>query len=202
MENIKQFKQFFETDEGKKCFARLIRHANFLVRRYAIATGRDLGPTGEDAVMEAIESVLDGRRKWDSERVPNIENFLKWVIRSIVDHSFKTAEGTKTGRYAEDCEGEELVPSVTESEINSYTEFLRTPTPEEQILSEEELTGLNAKILLGLVDDPELEDLAVCFMEGISKLSEIAKELNISTSEINNRKKRLRRKLKEIYDKP
>ena len=55
---------------------------------------------------------------------------------------------------------------------------------------------------MGLVDDPDLEDLAVCILEGITKPSEISKELNISMSELNNRKKRLNRKLRKIYDKP
>lgn len=202
LDNIKRFKQFFDTDQGKKCYARLLLHAGDHLRRYQMGTGKNLALTPEDAVNETIRLVLDGTRKWDNEKHSNIENYLKWNIRSVIDHSFDTVDSTQTARYPEDDKGNEYIPSPEHSEINDFTESIRTQTPEEIILSEKEFTEFNAKILAGFVEYPEIEDLILCIIEGVSKPQEIAKELKIPVSEVNNRKKRLRRILRKIYSKP
>jgi DNA-directed RNA polymerase specialized sigma24 family protein len=202
LDEIKKFREFFETEEGDKCFARLLRHAGNLLRFYQWGTRRNQDLSPEDIVIETIERVLDGRRKWNSEKHFDIEKFLKLNIRSVIDHSFDNVDDIKTHRYPEDCEGNTYIPFPEDSEINEYSESLQIPTPEELFFSEIELTEFNAIMLAHFVEHPDLEELAYCLMDNLSKPQEIAKELSITISEVNNRKKRLKRELRKIYPKP
>ena len=202
LDEIKKFQEFFETEEGEKCFARLLLHAGDLLRRYQWGTRRNQDLSPEDIVIETIIRVLDGRRKWNSEKHSEIEKYLKSNIRSVINHSFDTVDDTQTQRYPEDCKGNEYIPFSADSVVNEYTESLQIPTPEELFFSEKKLTEFNSTMLAHFTEHPELEELALCYMDNLSKPQDIAKELSIPVSEVNNRKKRLRRVLRRIYNKP
>ncbi len=201
MEFINQFKEFLSSEEGKECYTKLLSHSKYLLDRYQFASGKNLELDPEDIVSEAICKVLEDKRHWDAESV-STEAALKKIIQSVIDHSFDTVKSLLTSRFLQDHDREVFVPLPAESEINSYAEGTRVLTPEELFFSENDSKDFKVNLLKVLEGHPELEDIALCVLEGISKTQRIAEELGITVTEVNNRKKRLKRKEKEIRHKP
>ncbi|MCH7973853.1 MAG: sigma-70 family RNA polymerase sigma factor [Bacteroidetes bacterium] len=139
-----------------------------------------------DLVYESIEDLFKESRKWNRERYPSIEVFLKSIIDSKIynlygsyDHTYQVIDQKKDDRE--------------EDPMDRYAG--ENPNYLDLVVSEELLN----KIYLAIEDDPELEEFVILLLDG-KPPRDIAEELNVDIKNIYNRKKRLKRILVKILD--
>jgi RNA polymerase sigma factor (sigma-70 family) len=131
------------------------------------------GKEPKDFVKDAYISLYSGQRNWDFEKVDFV-SFMKMTIKSLISNhtSKKRLELIKTneGNY-------ENYPE-SETDDGVYSELLSKF--EAELANEDELL----EVFYGLVDE--------------LKPSQISEQLQISVNEVNNRKKRIKRRLELI----
>lgn len=142
------------------------------------------GNEAKDVAMGAITSLLAGERNWDPSREPDLLKFLKDVVDSKCSNLITSVE------YAEALPARKSGDDVSEPlaavpDANQDTE---------QLTIEREA---REKIWECVNGDDELEEILVYLEEEFNPL-EIAKELGIPVSEVNNRLRRLRRHLSSV----
>jgi hypothetical protein len=132
---------------------------------------RDLPSTiePEDLVMDAIDKVYSGVRKWDAQKDPDLLNFLKSVVQSHLDNEIRT------GRHAQEFEElQESSAAVTE-DIDSELYYQQ----------------MDEKIIETMKGDPEVCLVYKGFKDGL-KPGEISEEYGVSIDLVRNAQKRLR----------
>jgi DNA-directed RNA polymerase specialized sigma24 family protein len=146
-------------------------------------------PEAKDLVMESVADIISGVR-----RAPNgvaLVAFLKQVIRSKISHLVRSKENRCTRR---------LDPCPEDREIDKDLAAMR---PSDQLtetdLVSKELEEINAQLLDLLIgelsDEPDLQKIIECNIDGIFKREEVANRLGKTVSEITNMKKRFERRL-------
>ncbi len=142
-----------------------------------------------DLVMESVVDIITGGRHAPEEVA--LVPFLKQVIRSKISHLVHSKENRCTRR---------LDPCPEDREID---QVLVTMKPSEQLteinLVSKELEEINAQLLDLLIgelsDEPDLQKIIECNIDGVFKREEVANRLGKTASEITNMKKRLGRRL-------
>ena len=129
------------------------------------------GRTSEDFVYDAVVKTILGRRPWRGKTT--LFRHLTGAIRSEISNSFQAAERPVLDQ----------VVDVADSRAG----------PAEQLADEQEIAGF-----LNLLVDESVRKVAVLMIfEGMTKPSEIAASMNISVSDANNIKRRLKRALQK-----
>lgn len=151
------------------------------------------GNSPEDIASQVIEETIDGTRKWNQEKYPDIKNHLKWAIKSVANNLANNS-ANKTA----------LVSNIT-------TELGEDESSEEPALSDEE-NGLLGKViefdevqsqefLNAIIDefdgDKILETVLDAVMSGL-KPEEISKQLNLPISQTYQLTRKLVRKIKRV----
>jgi hypothetical protein len=207
--------QAIETADWDDIYSRAIKYA---LSKLSFRTGtpREGVPKREEAeefVNEAIKKVIEGcteaeegagakkgLRKWDPSRGALLD-YLISVIKSDISHLYKSEEYISTSRMPrvegstddEPIEVEELLKRACIPEKHAEGINPDPPqTPEEIYTVIEVRNGL----LKAVEGKGELEDIALCVLDGAEKPGDIAEQLGVETRVVNNAKKRLKR----IYD--
>jgi len=168
---------------------RLIWYAQWLAHRKSWHTGHDDLPQGKppaDIACDAIKKVWNEERKWDSRKCPDLLDFLKSVVKSDMNHLVRS------------WGHEHFVPLDDEQE-SGFPEPIETP--EEKLkLKEEEDRSSNFKNELEklLKDDEDALLVFICLEEGFTKPKDIALQTGLSEKEVNNAKKRIRRRAQPL----
>jgi len=213
----KELRARIEQAEWDNIIPLLSEYAQYKVMGLYLSEKSTLGGTYlndivNDIVMSAITKLLNGDRSWDIAKHPDMIDLLKSVVDSDVSHicdknSYKITKRfptVKTVDSNENIEVEEFLSKASPAE--DHTKYLpsTTPlTPEDELISshaykfEEETWVLMLKVVEG---DDELEDIILCIEEGYLKRREFAEQLGITPTEVDNRKKRLKRKYKDFFD--
>jgi RNA polymerase sigma factor (sigma-70 family) len=180
---------------------RLVKYALDKTRRlyWQGKLGGDLpgGQQAEDLVEEAIEKVRSGERKWNPYDQPDLYEYLRSVIDSLISHLVNSRENRVVIR---------LVPNDDDKDpINRFPD--RAATPLDRLLQEEReasserwFWGFHSS----LADDPPLQRYIECIYEYPTNIkpSAIAEQLGITLAEIYNLKKRLKRRLTKYLAQP
>lgn len=125
----------------------------------------------DDVVMEAIEKVYQGVRKWDPENDPDLHLYLKSVVKSILYNKINAADNRiLTGILLEDMR--EDPAANAESELYARE--------------------LDQSISIAMRGDPELCLVYKALKDGLSP-AKIAEEYAIEINMVRNAQKRLRR---------
>lgn len=161
-----------------------------------------------DVVMESIRKILDETRAWDPDEKDNLVIHLKTIIKSELSHLDDDKEHLTTGRFPTTAHTKDNHP-VDEllkkaHPLEEHTEYVTiTPplNPEESLEEKERFKRhkiMEENIMEKVNHTPELADVVLCILMGITKPREISAELGIAVKEINNRQKRLRRIYKDL----
>jgi DNA-directed RNA polymerase specialized sigma24 family protein len=172
----------------------LAKYARWLIRRKRWRTGSGNilaeGKCCEDLVQEAVKRALDETRKWDPTRV-DLLMFLKGTVRSVVSH-LADCDDNKLTVLGLDDEGQ--LGRERDEEVPFGPKPV--PTPEELVLAAEDETRVYRMVLDAVQGKPELEDIALCLMDGVHKARDIAENTGIEI----NRVYQLKRQFKTILD--
>lgn len=185
------------------------------LERYAFSVSRSLrwrtrnptelpgGETVDSIVSKAIEKLFVGDRDWEPDKEPNIKNYLKGVIDSLLNHLAESKENTlltavtkpgsvdapawEGGSPKRDPAADWLVPT--------------RPSPERTLLMQEE-SALKDRALDLLIDecadDNILIEVLEAMMDGADTSAEISKTKGIPIKDVYNATKRLDRKLEKV----
>lgn len=143
-----------------------------------------------DIVMESVVGIIEGVRSAD-DGVPLVA-VLKSVIRSKINHLAEGQENRRTNRFD---------PSPVNHEVDENIashQPLQHGTEQDDVISNE-TERINSELLDLLIgelsDEPDLQNIVACNIDGVSKREEVATRLGKTVSEITNMTKRLERKL-------
>lgn len=160
------------------------------------------GVQAEDLAMSAIEAALIGDpdlggRQWDTEKEPDLMNFLRDIIDSKASHLVERAENVLE---------REPRPAEGESESDSLDRKRDHRTLQEQgfaISADEE--AANERLFFALLDevkdDPLLPGILECQLDGTFVRADIAAKLGVDVNAITQAKKRLDRMLPQFREK-
>ena len=171
--------------------------------------GMLLKDIAEDVVMESIRKLLDETRAWNPDEKDDLAIHLMTIIKSEISHLDDDMEHQVTKRFPinlgsnDDHPVEELLIRAQPIEEHACASPDPPLSPEECLEEKEQFEKytLMEKTIMDKVNNlPELADVVLCIMMGITKPREIAAELGVAVTEINNRQKRLRRIYKDFCD--
>jgi hypothetical protein len=153
-----------------------------------------------DIAQRAMELVINRRRKWDPNR-GEILPYLKGVVDSIMSHLADCEDNVRQVAFPEGEDGEEL-QDRTELDVPGYdyTGLLtqQIPTPERALRSRDARAEDERieRLFEAVADDAELTQLLDAIIEtGETTAKPLAEHLKTTPADINNRLKRLRRRV-------
>jgi len=153
----------FRRHDWDDAIRRLLHHAAAITMAWGQRSVAGYEP--QDVVDKAIEMTLDGTRRWDWNRVPDLNVFLRGVIRSLL-----SKKGVVGG-----------------AEARSHIEYI-DPTdplsPEAEVLPEdgiadEEMAAMFDTLMNEVGDDRSLRDYVEAIRSGFSKPSEVAELMGV-----------------------
>lgn len=145
------------------------------------------GYTSEDLMQEARHSFCLAVKKFDSEKNAKLVTFATLVIK-------RRLGDLKKAQYVIKRRGEVVALDDDDDDDLIYNIPSLAPTPEEQVLIEEERQEIG-DALRGKLTEIEF-NIAILFANGYT-YSDIAKILNITNKQVDNALQRARKKLKE-----
>lgn len=194
-------------DEWRDIALELERHALSVSRNLRWRTKNVVelpgGETVGSIVSKAIEKLFRGDRDWDPGAQPDIRNYLKGVIDSLLNHLADSLENTLITSVpppdSEDAPAWERGSSKRDPAANWLVPRQRSP---EATLLERERATLEDRALELLIDecadDKMLLGVLEAMLDGVETPAEIAESKNISVKDVYNATKRLDRKLELI----
>jgi RNA polymerase sigma factor (sigma-70 family) len=184
-ETASRFRETFEKD--KASYKRWLQYADRLLK---FKTGGRFARcyTAEDIVYEIISKTLTGVIKWDTGRVPSLNTFMFYQVKSSIANIYKK-ENNLVHIYNEE-EGDE-------EEYRDLTEYLNPVKKEdfENRMDAEEVIGECRKELDG-------DDEAGIVFEEILKGNfnrEISRDYGLSINRVETIKTRIKRKLDRVF---
>jgi DNA-directed RNA polymerase specialized sigma24 family protein len=179
------FTQLCETDWGA-IGVELLAFAAWRAQNYRWASGQHMelapGISLADVVQRVIEKTLSGERQWDPTKGPLVP-WLKDQVKSVLDALAKSAPHRHEVPALEGEDGAERVGICAASP---------PPNPEEHLLQAERVNAL----FQAVSGEQALEEVLEAVMNGCEpKPRYLAAELGVPVEDINNRLKRLRRRV-------
>lgn len=182
----------------------LLRSLDYAHKKTLFISLLDCRIDSEELVQEAVArayGVGTGKfdkltyRNWDQSKYPLLEDFLKSIIKSLIDHILKE----NTGIVFLPTDSDDTFQSEKLEELIQHSK--PSETAEAVLLKAEEAKEL-IKLLKKLSnDDEEIGMLLLAAEDGYSKAVEQAEATGYEIKKIYNIRKRLKRKLDPLLDK-
>jgi len=152
-------------------FLRLTAYAQKLLKQL-IWRGEQHGPVpggreATDFASEAILAVYCGRRQWNPEKYPDLILYLLYVAKSLVSNAVMKVENQTEIRQPDDETAAPLDPD--ETVVLDFLGYLQ--------------------------EEPELQRVVYCMIDGYTERAGIADKLGMTPSEVTNIRKKLARRL-------
>ena len=182
-------------EEWTLMFQRLVRHAEFAVRRYrTVLRGFTLpgGRTAGDVVADAIRASFDGTRAWDPEKQPDLLCHLKSVIDSRVWNLVQRLERKKRRALPVGDGEEDPFTSVPDD----------GDSPIEYVITDECGDELDRLVREAVQSDDCMEWVAQV-LQGEATFDEVAEAFEMEKDEVYQKRQTLVRRLrKTVPDHP
>lgn len=176
-------------------FQRLVRHAEFVVRRYrTLLRGFTLpgGRTPEDVVGDAIRASFDGTRAWDPEEQPDLFCHLKSVVDSCVWALVQRSERKRRRALPIGDEEEDPFASVPDD----------SDSPIEYVITDECGDELDRLVREAVQSDDCMAWVAQV-LQGEATFDEVAEAFAMEKTEVYQKRQTLVRRLrKTVPDHP
>jgi len=194
-------------DEWRDIALELQRHALSVSRNLRWRTKNVLelpgGETVDSIVSKAIEKLFRGERDWDPEAQPDIRNYLKGVIDSLLNHLADSLENTLLTAVPAPNSEDAAAWERGSSKRDPVADWLvpRSRSPEAALL-EQEREALEDRAFEHLIDecadDKVLLGVLEAMLDGAETPAEISQAKGIPVKDVYNATKRLDRKLETV----
>lgn len=141
-----------------------------------------------DFALDAVRKLLDGTRPWNKTAHDTIEKSLLATIDSDISHLVNRLDNRRVRR---------VMPTTTADE-QDFDFSGREPDPVDVVIDTDWQAEYQAAVLKELGEDEFLAKLFECLRAEITEPTEIAELFGVSPEDINNAKKRLRRKVEKL----
>lgn len=165
---------------------RLTWRGAYLAKGGAVPGGHE----AKDFALDAINKLLDGIRNWNKAAYPTLEGFLRSTIDSDISHLVQSDDNSKHRRI--------LRRGEDGKEHEAYEVKLPGFDSVTIVIHMEWREAFRKAVADELKGDSFLKELFDCFDAEITEPSEIAEMLGATVKDVNNAKKRLRRKLEKL----
>ncbi|MCH8146683.1 MAG: sigma-70 family RNA polymerase sigma factor [Planctomycetes bacterium] len=152
------------------------------------------GNEPQDLVSDVILRVIEGKRKWDSKKEPDLRVFLRSAIDSRVNQLADSADNRHTNEQVVVAAKADAIS--LESSLPSREEA----TPLDLLIDKEAEESFRTVASKAVEGDPMLSDLLECLREGLTP-AETAEYLDVDIGEIYSARKRLYRALSKALGK-
>ena len=196
--------QLLQTQDWEDVSKRLFLYAIKRGQRYGwinsdttLLYGGDF--TVDDVVQEVITKTLSGEWNWIPSEIP-LYPWLKYRVNSVIDHWINSKFRKHEIPFADEDLNEEAGEKSDSIEVDN-AEDLDAVEPEAELLNKESSRTASTKVKLifeAISGDSELEQLVDYVMQtGEKRQRFIAEGIETTVDDINNRKKRLYRHLRQ-----
>lgn len=196
--------QLLQTQDWEDVSKRLFLYAIKRGQRYGwinsdttLLYGGDF--TVDDVVQEVITKTLSGEWNWIPSEIP-LYPWLKYRVNSVIDHWINSKFRKHEIPFADEDLNEEAGEKSNSIEVDN-AEDLDAVEPEAELLNKESSRTASTKVKLifeAISGDSELEQLVDYVMQtGEKRQRFIAEGIETTVDDINNRKKRLYRHLRQ-----
>ncbi|MDD8017241.1 MAG: sigma-70 family RNA polymerase sigma factor [Bacteroidota bacterium] len=174
--------------------------------RHSFTGRRECVIEAEDVINTIFEKLYSGERTWDKEKYPCFESYFFMLIRSLVYnvalHEYRLVPFTEN--YVSGKSETRTLPAAMNALDNSDDDFptynkpLRESVQWDDCPPELAMQELETLCLKKLEHDA---DAGIIFLGMLDKKTnkEIAEDLGIGVSAVENAKKRIQRKLRPVY---
>lgn len=166
----------------------LLVHADQRILRYLYGGCSSVNTKAAgDFAHDAIASFWSKTRKWNPEKCPNVFNFLRGAVNSLIDKEASLLQTKKTAsQIAVDTNGDELdlVENMADDCVLSPDERFRANACDELLA-----------YLRSSIDDPELEQLLMAYELQAFKPREVAELTDIPGRRVSELKRKLQEKV-------
>ena len=183
--------------EQEKLLKRLTHHALCKMRHLTwrgacVAKGGGVpgGYEPYDFALDAIQKLLDGTRPWNKEKYKTLEAALRSMIDSEISHLVESLDNIQGRRLAS--------ASTKDDTAHAYQVQSTEPNPLHAVIDREWQEHYHKAAKKELNGDEFLTKLFECLAAEITEPADIATMLEKTIDEVNNGKKRLRRKLEKL----
>lgn len=181
-------KEYLEELRNQDWDSIILRSTNYVSKRlgtFELVKGSKQfarGSTAQDVTFKAIELLFVGERKWNKNIHLELYQHIISTINSLLYEHFHSFE--KERRTI-------IHDSINEIEPDSFWDKIISDSSPQNLLEYDEVKNECLKIV---ENEPELADLFLYIIAGYDRKN-IAEIMNRSITEIDNLKKRLKRKL-------
>ena len=193
--NLQEILDLSPSDQ-ERLLKRLTHHALCKMRRLTwrgayVARGGSVpgGYEPEDFALDAFQKALDGRT-WNRVAYPTLERFLRSIIDSDISHLVNSVDNAQGRRLSP--------PSGNDETVKAYDVPGTEGDPLQIVVDRDWQESFHAEAMKELDGDEFLIELLKCLDAEITEPSELAVLMGKTVDEINNGKKRLRRKLDRL----
>lgn len=146
----------------------------------------------EDFALDAFQKALDDEdgRTWNRATYPTLEGFLRSIINSDISHLVNSIDNAQGRRLS--------APSGKDETVRAYEVPGTEDDPLQIVVDRDRQQSFQAEAMKELDGDEFLIELLKCLDAEITEPSELAILMGKTVDDINNGKKRLRRKLDRL----
>ena len=163
-------------EEWKQILAKLYEY----VKIKCTILPNDLEP--KDIANEALKRVLEGSRKWNTEKCPDILWFLRGTVDSIISKIWKLKCNKHRIFETEKFSNLEVIEQIASDSLND-------------IENRECFDDRLSQLMSSVEGDEELEDLLLTMADGFLTSDELCRQLEWSKDRFYNAKRRLKRNI-------
>ncbi len=169
----------------EEIYLKAVRHASYEAKKYKWRNGSQVfipKGTPEDIVIEAIEKILSGVRRWDPVR-KDLLSYLKETVESLLSHAACSFENRKIISSSDTFGVQKGSASTVE-------------TPEDHYLAKE----LYWRLYVSIDGNERAERILACLITGTSKPLWIADETGLDIRAVYKAKERLRETTRRLVE--
>jgi hypothetical protein len=143
-----------------------------------------------DFALDALEKAMDGTRPWNREKYKTLESFLRSIINSDINHLVDSVDNSTGRRLASQ--------SAKDETVAAYEVPGTEPDPLMVVIDKDWQKRFHEAAMKELNGEPFLIKLLECMEAEITEPQEIADVLGPTVDNVNNEKKKLRRRLDKL----
>ncbi len=177
----KELIQLLEEQDWRSLIKKLYAHSLYRLNWFGLnSESRMQGKQFKDFTHEAITLLYEGKRVWDYKKEPDLLNFLKNVINSLIWNLIKSNERKK----------------LSNADLLKLNDSLFYDEMLEEVIINNDLID---KIEDTLINDEPMWLVFKSLIEGM-KPSDIEDKYGLDIKDIRNAQKRLRRQIKGLIN--